>query len=42
MIDSELQVSELQTLTSIQAGDRAAFTSALERELDPLYRFVAR
>ena len=42
MIDTELQVSETQTVTSIHAGDRAAFNSALERELDPLYRFVAR
>ena len=42
MIDTEFQVSEPQTVTSVHAGDRAAFNSALERELDPLYRFVAR
>jgi RNA polymerase sigma-70 factor (ECF subfamily) len=29
-------------LTPIRAGDRVAFTAALERELNPLYRFVAR
>jgi RNA polymerase sigma-70 factor (ECF subfamily) len=40
--DTEFQVSEPQTITSIHAGDRAAFASALERELDALYRFIAR
>jgi RNA polymerase sigma-70 factor (ECF subfamily) len=29
-------------LAAIRAGDRAAFTVALERELNALYRFVAR
>ena len=42
MIDTEFQLSEPQTVATIRAGDRAAFTSALEREFDPLYRFVAR
>jgi len=40
--DTEFQVSEPQTIASIHAGDRAAFASALECELDALYRFVAR
>ena len=42
VMDTEFQVSEPQTVTTIRAGDRAAFTSVLEREFDPLYRFVAR
>lgn len=42
MIDTEFQISEPQTVATIRTGDRAAFTSTLEHELDALYRFVAR
>jgi RNA polymerase sigma-70 factor (ECF subfamily) len=41
-MDTPVQASTSEFLAAIRAGDRAAFTAALERELNPLYRFVAR
>ena len=42
MIDTKFRASEPQTVATIRSGDRAAFTTALEHELDSLYRFIAR
>ncbi len=41
-MDLQVRTSETESLAAIRSGDRAAFIEALERQLDPLYRFAAR
>jgi RNA polymerase sigma factor (sigma-70 family) len=41
-MDTPVQTTEFESLAAIRAGDRAAFMDALERQIGPLYRFVAR
>lgn len=41
-MNTQIQASGQETLAAMGAGDRAAFMAALERQLDALYRFVAR
>jgi len=41
-MDTQMRISEPETLAAMRAGDRAAFMAALERQLDPLYRYAAR
>ena len=41
-MEKQVQPSEPENLTSVRAGDRAAFMALLERHINGLYRFAAR
>ncbi len=42
MIEDQKQFLRSNNVGAIRAGDRSAFTTALQGELDALYRFVSR